>query len=93
MVKQLNNTGEGGDRPEPRDYPPLAHALGQQGSLVLLLTANEAGVITAVTVQESSGSAILDNFSAAWVKRHWTVSPGEPGRLFLAPFTYKLQSN
>jgi periplasmic protein TonB len=93
VAKQLRNTGEGGDRPVPGrdDYPRMAQQLRQQGSLVLLLTANEAGIITTATVQQSSGSSILDNFSVAWVKRHWSVSTGEAGRTFLAPFTYKLE--
>ena len=33
-----------GDRPKP-DYPRMAEQLGQQGTVVLLLTADEAGVI------------------------------------------------
>jgi periplasmic protein TonB len=89
----LSNTGEGGDRPKPTEYPPMARALGQEGSLMLLLRADDAGVITSATVKESSGSSILDHFSVEWVKRHWTVSPGASGRLFLAPFVYKLNSN
>jgi protein TonB len=85
----LNNTGTGGDRPKP-DYPNMALELGQQGSVVLLLTADEAGVIIAVEVKTSSGSSILDRAAADFVKKHWTVSQGGRGRLFQARIDYKL---
>jgi protein TonB len=83
----LNNTGKGGDRPTP-DYPRMAEQLGQQGSVVLLLTADEAGVIISVEVKESSGSSILDHAAVDFVKKHWTVPPGGPGRLFQARIDY-----
>jgi TonB family protein len=88
----LNNTGEGGDRPKQTRYPKLAEDLGQQGTVVLLLTADEAGVIISVEVKESSGSSILDRDASDFVKRRWTVSPGARGRLFQASFVYKLTS-
>jgi len=87
----LTNTGAGGDRPQPT-YPPIAQQLGQQGKVKLLLTVDEAGVITSVEVQESSGHPILDKSSVEYVKRHWTLPPGAPGRLFLAPFNYHLNT-
>ncbi len=87
---RLENTGQGGDRPEPT-YPKMAEDLGQQGTVVLLLTADEAGLIMAVEVKESSGSSILDHASAEFVKKHWTVSPGARGRLFQAAINYKLR--
>jgi TonB family protein len=83
----LNNTGKGGDRPTP-DYPRMAEQLGQQGTVVLLLTADEAGVIIAAEVKESSGSSILDHAAADFVKKHWTVPTGERGRLFQARIDY-----
>ncbi len=70
----------------------MAEQLGQQGAVVLLLTADEAGVIISVEVKESSGSSILDRAAADFVKRHWTVSPGARGRLFQARIDYKLTS-
>jgi TonB family protein len=83
----LNNTGKGGDRPTP-DYPRMAEQLGQQGAVVLLLTADEAGVIISAEVKESSGSSILDHAAADFVKKHWTVPTGERGRLFQARIDY-----
>jgi TonB family protein len=88
---RLENTGKGGERPTP-DYPRMAEQLGQQGTVVLLLTADEAGVIIAVEVKESSGSSILDHAAAEFVKKHWTVAQGERGRLFQARIDYKLTS-
>jgi protein TonB len=88
---RLENTGQGGDRPAP-PYPKLAEELGQQGTVELLLTADEAGLILSVEIKESSGSAILDRASADFIKRHWTVSPGARGRLFQARINYKLTS-
>jgi TonB family protein len=88
---RLENTGKGGDRPKP-DYPRMAEQLGQQGTVVLLLTADEAGVIIAVELKESSGSSILDHAAADFVKKHWTVPQGGRGRLFQARIDYKLTS-
>jgi protein TonB len=86
---RLENTGERGERPAP-EYPEMARQLAQQGTVELLLTADEAGVLISVEVKESSGSSILDRAARDWVRRHWTVSPGAPGRLFQARITYKL---
>jgi TonB family protein len=88
----LENTGQGGARPSP-PYPKMAEQLGQQGSVELLLTADEAGVIISAEVRESSGSTILDSATTNYVQRHWTVSPGANGRLFQAKITYKLTSD
>ena len=89
--KLLENTGEGGARPKETRYPLIAEELGQQGTVVLLLTADEAGVIISAEVKESSGSSILDHDAVDYVTRHWTVSPGSRGRLFLVRYTYKLK--
>jgi TonB family protein len=85
----LGNTGHGGDRPQP-EYPKMAQDLGQQGTVVLLLTADEAGIVISAEVEQSSGSSILDHAAAEFVKRHWTVAPGARGRKFRAPIRYQL---
>jgi protein TonB len=87
---RLEATGNGGDRAAP-EYPEMARQLGQQGAVVLLLTADEAGVMISVEVKESSGSSILDRAARDFVKRHWTVSPGAPGRRFQATINYQLK--
>ena len=85
----LSNTGSGGDRPQPQ-YPLMAEQLGQQGSVVLLLTVDDAGVVASVEVKQTSGFSILDRYSVEFVKRHWTVEPGAPGRLFQATINFQL---
>jgi len=88
----IGNTGAGGDRPSP-DYPEMASKFGQQGTVVLLLTVDERGVVESVTIEESSGSAILDRSAKDFIKRHWIVPPGAGGRVFQASIVYKLQNN
>ncbi len=89
---RLQTTGQGGERPAP-PYPKIAEELGQQGSVELLLTANEAGHIISAEIKQSSGSAILDHAAFDFVQAHWTVSPGAAGRLFEAKITYRLTSD
>ena len=85
----LNNTGQGGDRPMP-PYPKMALESAQQGTVILKMTADEAGLLVAVEVKETSGYPILDRSSVDYVKKHWTVPPGPAGRIFQATITYKL---
>jgi len=87
----LATTGPGGDRPQP-PYPRIALEQGEQGSVTLLLTADEAGNIVSVEIKKSSGFPILDHGTAEYVKRHWTVSAGAANRLFEATITYQLQA-
>jgi TonB family protein len=89
---QLNNTGQGGDRPEP-PYPKIAQEEAQEGTVTVLMTADEAGNIVSIDVQESSGSPILDHSTVEFIKRHWTLPAGRGNRLFQTSITYKLQSN
>lgn len=86
----LSNTGTGGSRPEP-PYPKLALQLRQQGSVVLALTVDDSGHIVDIRVKQSSGFPLLDRSSLEFVKKHWTVVPGEGTRLFEAMFTYQLR--
>ena len=87
----LTTTGSGGERPQP-PYPKIALDRGEQGSVTLLLTADEAGNIVSVEVKKSSGFPVLDHSAAEYVKRHWTVPRGDPNRLFEATITYQLQA-
>ena len=92
---RISNTGEGGERPAPttRDYPPIALSLGQQGDVTMLLTVNDSGKVVSTEVQQSSGSAILDEAAQSWVRRKWTVLPVNGGHLFLVTFRYHLSSS
>jgi len=87
----VQSSGKGGDRPAPDRYPPIAQQLQQQGTVVLQVTVNDAGKVVSVEVHESSGSPILDQNAADWVKHHWTIPPVNDGHVFLAPIKYALR--
>ncbi len=86
----IGNTGQGGERPQPT-YPQMAIDLRQQGTVLLYMTVDERGMITGIKVLKSSGFSILDNSALAFVKRHWILPAGAPGRIFEAPIHYTLQ--
>jgi protein TonB len=87
----LNTTGQGGERPQP-PYPKIALEQGQQGTVVLALSADAAGLITSVEVKQSSGSPILDRSALDFVRRHWSVAPGADARIFEATINYRLKT-
>jgi TonB family protein len=88
----IQSTGQGGERPKPDSYPRIAEQLGIQGTVILLLTVNDSGKVVSADIQQSSGSAILDDNAQDWVKRHWIVPPVNGGHVFLAPIRYQLKS-
>ena len=90
--KTIAATGQGGDRPQP-PYPEMALKFGEQGTVVLLLTVDDSGVVESVTVKETSGSAILDRSAREFVKRHWIVPPGKGGRVFQATISYQIKTS
>ena len=90
--KTIGSTGEGGDRPQP-PYPDMALKLGEQGTVVLLLTVDDSGLVESISVKQSSGSAILDRSALEFVKRHWIVPPGKGGRLFQATISYQIRTD
>ncbi len=90
VPSNLDSTGASGERPQP-PYPRIALEQGEQGSVTLLLTADETGNIISAEVKESSGFPVLDRGTLDYVKRHWTVPPGPTNRLFQATITYRLQ--
>jgi periplasmic protein TonB len=87
----IASTGAGGDRPKP-DYPEMAEKFGQQGSVELLITVNDVGEATDVTVKETSGFPILDHHAVTYVKHHWIVPPSNGGHVFLTRIDYQLKS-
>ena len=88
----LNTTGSGGDRPQP-PYPKIALEQGQQGSVTLRMTVDDAGIISTVEVVQSSGFPVLDRSAMDFAKRHWTVPPEKGTRIYEATINYKLQMN
>jgi protein TonB len=91
-IGSLNNTGAGGDRPEP-PYPPIARETGEQGTVKLLLGADAAGNVISVDVKESSGFPVLDRATVDFIKNHWRLPAGDGNRLFETSITYLLQLN
>jgi TonB family protein len=89
--KSIGSTGEGGDRPQP-PYPEMALKFGEQGTVVLLLTVDDSGLVDSITVPETSGSAILDRSALEFGKRHWIVPPGKGGRVFEATISYQIKT-
>lgn len=90
QIGSLNNTGAGGDRPQP-PYPRLALDSGIQGTVVLLLSGDTAGNIISVDVKESSGFPYLDRATVTFIKTHWHLPVNSGTRLFQTRITYKLQ--
>jgi len=87
QAAQLTTTGTSGERPAP-PYPKLALQSGEQGTIVLLLTGDEAGNIARIEIKTPSGFPILDRAAQDFVKNHWRL----PGRgLFETSITYQIQ--
>ncbi len=91
-IGSLFNTGTGGERAEP-PYPPIALQTGEQGTVVLLLTSDDAGNVVSVDVKESSGFPVLDHATVDYIKHHWRLPSGAGNRLFQTSITYQLQLN
>ena len=91
-IGSLFNTGAGGERPEP-PYPPIALQTGEQGTVVLVLSGDDAGNVVSVKVKESSGFPVLDHATVDYIKRHWRLPAGNGNRLFQTSITYQLQLN
>jgi protein TonB len=60
----LNTTGSSGDRPQP-PYPKIALEQGQQGSVTLRMTVDDAGLISTIDIVHSSGFPVLT--AAPWI--------------------------
>jgi len=91
-IGSLNNTGAGGERPEP-PYPKIALESAQQGTVILSLTGDDAGNVVTVDVKTSSGFPVLDRATVDFIKRHWRLPTGGSTRLFETSITYKLLLN
>ena len=90
QIGSLNNTGSGGERPQP-PYPIIAKESGEQGTVVVLLGGDVAGNVVSVEVKESSGFPVLDRATVDFLKRHWHLPTNSDSRLFQTSITYKLQ--
>ena len=68
-IGSLTNTGAGGERPEP-PYPPIALQTGEQGTVILLLTGDDAGNVVSVDVKESP--AFPSSTARRWISSNAT---------------------
>jgi len=91
-IGSVNTTGAGGERPEP-PYPKIALESGQQGTVILSLTGDDAGSVVSVDVKTSSGFPVLDRATVDFIKRHWRLPTDSNTRLFETSVTYKLLLN
>jgi protein TonB len=89
-IGSLNDTGSGGERPQP-PYPIIAKESGEQGTVVVLLGGDATGNVVSVDVKESSGFPVLDRATVDFLKRHWHLPTNTDSRLFQTSITYKLQ--
>jgi len=90
QIGALNDTGSGGERPQP-PYPPIAKETGEQGTVTVLLGGDAAGNIISVDVKESSGFPVLDRATVDFLKRHWHLPTNTDSRRFQTSITYQLQ--
>lgn len=78
-------------------YPSQSRRFGEEGTVVLRVELDEAGVVTHARIQTSSGHARLDEAALSAV-RTWRCNParrhGQPVRaVALQPFKFILQGN
>jgi len=89
---EIRSTGGGGERPQP-PYPKIALEQAEQGSVTLSLTVDDTGAITDIEVKQSSGFPLLDRSALEFVRRHWTVPPGEGAHNYYTTIHYRLQES
>ena len=82
-------TAGGGSFPDPH-YPAIAMRNHYQGTVIVEFVVDEAGRLTSVKVQKSSGFPVLDEEALETVKNRWRFMPGKPG-YFYKPFAFQLQ--
>jgi len=86
----ISTTGNGGERPAP-PYPKIALEQGEQGSVTLSITVDDAGNISQIELKESSGSALLDRTALDYVKKHWIIPPTNGARFYESTITFQLR--
>lgn len=83
-------TGQGAGRFPPPSYPAAARASGAQGAVRLLVIVETSGMPSSVTVQTSSGSAVLDRAAQDHIRRRWRWPSGQMRR-HIVPIRFVLQ--
>jgi protein TonB len=80
----------------PPTYPKMAVTRGIEGTVVLRIHVDASGKPMEVSVEQSSGSRILDEAALRFVKAHWSFVPAQSGGQAidawgLVPIQYVLQ--
>jgi periplasmic protein TonB len=83
------NTAGGGSFPAPR-YPSIALRNHYEGTVIVEFVVDDAGRLTEVKIQKSSGYPVLDDEALDTIKNRWRFAPGKPG-YFFKPFLFQLQ--
>jgi hypothetical protein len=100
----LRPQGRGSDRPEP-SFPHslidggsmgtrkeiLQRGTLEQHPLALLAVVETNGVLSALTVEASSGFPQLDQYTLDWVKKHWTFPRAATELSYKIPIGYNVK--
>ncbi len=84
------NAATGGSFPPP-DYPSLALRSRYQGTVTIEILVDEAGKITSVKIQKTSGFGILDDAALKVVRERWRFQGTGAPRDLLWPCVFQLQ--
>ena len=76
-------------------YPASARSAGQVGVVKVLISVDQCGSVSGVSLSESSGYASLDRAALEWVKNNWSFRPAVRGGIpiasqIIAPIRFKL---
>ena len=71
--------------PQPPTYPRMARKRGTEGQVMLRVELNEAGDITALSVEHSSGSGLLDRAAQDAVEK-WQFAPAQRNGISVASY-------
>jgi TonB family protein len=88
----VQSSGAGGERADP-DYPKWYQDMGLQGTVGLSFNVDDSGRVISAEINESSGSAILDQHTLDFIKRRWMVPPINGGHVFKVSIKYLLRRN
>lgn len=70
----------------PPPYPALAEKRRLQGTVVLMILVDAEGNPVDVTVEQSSGSSLLDEAARKFVKARWRFVPAQAGGVAISAY-------
>jgi TonB family protein len=87
---RIRLTDGNGNFPEP-DYPSHLRQARMTGTIMLLISVDAAGVITAVDVKQSSGHSGLDTHAINHVRRRFTFPAADGPRVYESSMGFVLR--